>query len=115
MFIEMCPPLLSESLDITCTFNGNYSNCENLSIPDTVATPKCKPIYSSSGRQQTSLELRCQSNGTWNKPLHGCKTCICIIYLIHISLKLIYFLRIYLTFTVLLLFIFIFKLYFRLW
>ncbi|XP_022170820.1 uncharacterized protein LOC111034095, partial [Myzus persicae] len=42
---KMCPPLLSDSLDIKCTLNGKYANCSNLSIPNTIATPSCKPTY----------------------------------------------------------------------
>ncbi|XP_022164235.1 uncharacterized protein LOC111029524, partial [Myzus persicae] len=62
---KMCPPLLSDSLDIKCTLNGQYANCSNLSIPNTIATPSCKPTYSAPyGQEDTPLELHCQSNAS---------------------------------------------------
>ncbi|XP_001942568.2 modular serine protease-like [Acyrthosiphon pisum] len=72
--IKMCPPLLSDSLDIKCTLNGKYADCTNPSIPDTIATPSCKPTYSApNGQQDTPLKLLCQSNGMWNNQLQTCK------------------------------------------
>ncbi|XP_016663995.1 uncharacterized protein LOC100570872 isoform X1 [Acyrthosiphon pisum] len=32
LFLKMCPPLESDSLDIKCTHNGKYANCSNPSI-----------------------------------------------------------------------------------
>ncbi|XP_060881629.1 uncharacterized protein LOC132953090 [Metopolophium dirhodum] len=70
---KMCPPLESNSLDIKCSHNGKYANCSNLSLPDTIAIPSCKPTYSTpNGQDDTPLELLCQSNGTWNKQLYRC-------------------------------------------
>jgi len=78
-FIEMCPPLLLDSLDIKCTHNGKYANCSNVSIPNTIATPSCKPsYYTSPYRQDEDSQLLCQSNGMWNKQLHRCNPCNCI-------------------------------------
>jgi len=77
-FIEMCPPLISDSLDIKCSHNGKYANCSNLSIPDTIATPSCKPTFTEPNGQEISLELLCQSNGLWNKQLYRCNPCNCI-------------------------------------
>jgi len=45
MFLEMCPPLISDSLNIKCTLNGNYANCSNLSIPETIAMQSCKESH----------------------------------------------------------------------
>jgi len=74
MFIEMCPPLLSDSLDIECSYNGKYANCSNVSIPHTIATPKCKPTYAlPKGHKETPLELHCQSNGLWDNQLYKCE------------------------------------------
>jgi len=79
MFIEMCPPLESNSLDIKCTHNGKNTNCSSLSIPGTIAKPSCKQTYVAPNRQdKTPLELLCQSNGTWNKQLYTCNPCNCI-------------------------------------
>ncbi|CAI6345677.1 unnamed protein product [Macrosiphum euphorbiae] len=72
--IKMCPSLLSYNLDIICTLNGEYADCTNPSIPDTIATASCKPTYSApNGQQDTPLKLLCQSNGMWNKQLQTCK------------------------------------------
>jgi len=74
LFIEMCQPLLSDSLDIKCSYNDSYANCSNLSIPDTIATTKCKPNYAvPNGQKETTIELHCQSNGTWNDKLYICE------------------------------------------
>ncbi|XP_060869972.1 uncharacterized protein LOC132944560 [Metopolophium dirhodum] len=72
--LKMCPPLLSDSLDIKCTYNGKKTNCSNLSIPDTIAIPKCKDTYSlPNGKIETPIELHCQSNGLWDKELYICE------------------------------------------
>jgi len=39
----MCPLLSSNSLDIECCQNGNYANCSNPSLPDTIKNLSCKP------------------------------------------------------------------------
>eukprot|EP00102_Acyrthosiphon_pisum_P024308 XP_016661518.1 PREDICTED: uncharacterized protein LOC100574425 isoform X2 [Acyrthosiphon pisum] len=69
---KMCPPLISDSLDIKCSHNGKYANCSNLSIPDTIATASCKPTFTAPNGQEITLELLCQSNGLWNKQLYRC-------------------------------------------
>ncbi|XP_060871436.1 uncharacterized protein LOC132945689 [Metopolophium dirhodum] len=72
--LKMCPPLLSDSLDIQCSYNGKYANCSNLSIPDTIAIPKCKPAYNlPNGQKETPIELHCMSNGIWNNELRICE------------------------------------------
>lgn len=78
MFIEnMCPPLLSESLDFKCTINEKYANCSNLSKPNTIATTSCKTSYTSTNEQEEERqELLCQSNGMWDKQLYTCNQCI---------------------------------------
>ncbi|CAI6343863.1 unnamed protein product [Macrosiphum euphorbiae] len=71
---KMCPPLEADSLDIKFSHNSDYTNCSNLSIPGTIAIPSCKPTYAApNGQEETPLELRCQSNGLWNKQLYRCK------------------------------------------
>jgi len=76
MFIEMCPPLLSDSLDINCRYNGKRANCSNFSKPNTTATASCKPTYySAPNGEDTPFEIYCQSNGIWNKQLYSCEPC----------------------------------------
>ncbi|XP_029342388.1 uncharacterized protein LOC115033024 isoform X1 [Acyrthosiphon pisum] len=71
--LKMCPPLESNSLDVICSHKGKYVNCSSPSIPDTIATPSCKPTYTApNGQDETPLELLCQSNGTWNNQLYKC-------------------------------------------
>jgi len=87
MFIEKCPPLLSDSLVIECSYKGKYANCSNLLKPDTKATPSCKPTYAlPNGQKETPLELRCQANGTWNNQLYICYPGNFILNLININL-----------------------------
>ncbi|XP_026815136.1 uncharacterized protein LOC113555042 isoform X2 [Rhopalosiphum maidis] len=70
---KTCPSLLSDGLDIKCTLNGNYTNCSNPSIPDTIAKTLCKQTHRLlNGQEGTPIELHCQSNGTWNNPLYKC-------------------------------------------
>ncbi|XP_060840495.1 uncharacterized protein LOC132921475 [Rhopalosiphum padi] len=72
--LKMCPPLLSESLDIKCSLNGKFTNCSNPSITDTIAIPSCKPTYITPiGLEDTPFELICQSNGMWSNKLYKCK------------------------------------------
>jgi len=73
----MCPPLLSDSLDIKCYLNDKYANCSNLSIPNTTAIPSCKPThyFSPDGQEEAAQDLHCQSNGKWNKELYRCNLC----------------------------------------
>jgi len=77
IFIEMCPPLLSDSLIIHCTLNGNYANCSNPSIPDTIAIPSCKESHTVpiNEQEEIPIALHCQSNGTWSKRLYPCISC----------------------------------------
>ncbi|CAI6344248.1 unnamed protein product [Macrosiphum euphorbiae] len=84
---KMCPPLDSNSLDIKCSHNGKYTNCSNVSIPDTIATPSCKPTYTTpNGQDNTPHELICQSNGTWNKQLYKCDPHCGRVYIINQTL-----------------------------
>ncbi|KAE9523064.1 hypothetical protein AGLY_016536 [Aphis glycines] len=69
----MCPPLLSDSLDIECSLNGKVTNCSKPSIPETKAIKTCKATHTLPyGKKNYSIELRCQSNGIWNNQLHEC-------------------------------------------
>ncbi|XP_029345047.1 uncharacterized protein LOC100574854 isoform X3 [Acyrthosiphon pisum] len=81
---KMCPPLISDSLDIKCSHNSKYANCSNLSIPDTIATASCKPFYTALiSQEDTQLELNCQANGLWNKQLNRCNPICGRVYIIN--------------------------------
>jgi len=85
MFLEMCPPLISDSLDIKCSYNGKDVNCSNLSIVNTTAIPRCKPKhYLPNGKNETPLELHCQLDGSWDKELIICQPGNCIFNRINI-------------------------------
>jgi len=72
----MCPPLLSDSLDIECSVNGKFANCSNPSIPETKAIQSCKPTHVLPiGHDETATELHCQPNGIWNNQLYECTPC----------------------------------------
>jgi len=83
----MCPPLLSDSLDIECNLNGKLTNCSSPSIPETKAIQSCKPTHIlPNGQEEIATELLCQSNGTWNNQLYECTPCNCIFITNHTSL-----------------------------
>jgi len=66
MFLEMCPPVTSDSLEITCTLNGELVDCKKPSIPGTKLKPICKSNYAlPSGQLETPIQLQCRKNGTW--------------------------------------------------
>ncbi|XP_026810570.1 hemicentin-1-like isoform X2 [Rhopalosiphum maidis] len=72
--LEMCPPLKSDSLDISCSLNGKYADCSDQSIPNTIARPSCKAKYIVENEEESimSPEITCQSNGVWNYKLFKC-------------------------------------------
>lgn len=72
----MCPPQNSDSLDIACTFNGNYADCtKKPSIPGTKLVPKCKSTHHlENGKPETPIELKCHDNGIWvGGELYSCQ------------------------------------------
>lgn len=76
LFLEICPPKKSDSLDITCTYDGNKVDCANqLSISGTILTAKCKSTHHlENGKMETPIELHCHDNGTWiGSKLYTCQ------------------------------------------
>lgn len=72
----MCPPVKSDSLDITCTFGGNYADCtKQASIPGTKLTPKCKSTHHlENGKLETPIVLQCNDMGMWiGGELYSCQ------------------------------------------
>lgn len=66
----MCPAKKSDSLDISCTYNGKYADCtKQPSVPGTILKSKCKSQYyyiqNEHGEQEPAIELQCADNGTW--------------------------------------------------
>lgn len=86
MFSEKCPPLISDSLELKCTMNGELVDCSKPSIPGTKMKPKCKPTHSlPDGQIETPIMLQCRNNGTWvGGQLYTCVPCNCIFLILFI-------------------------------
>lgn len=71
----MCPPKISDSLDMKCTFNGNNHTCSKPSIPGTTLKPNCKSTHHlENGLTESPIELKCNENGVWIGPeLYTCQ------------------------------------------
>jgi len=80
MLPEMCPPMVSDSLDFECTYEDKYISCLN-SIPGTILYQTCKATHSLlSGQEQLSIKLLCLENATWSdEGLYTCIPCNCIV------------------------------------
>ncbi|XP_050054368.1 modular serine protease-like [Aphis gossypii] len=71
--LKKCPPMISDSLDLDCVFNGKRENCSNPSVPGTILTPKCKVTHTvPNGQIETPIKLRCQQDGNWSDRLYTC-------------------------------------------
>lgn len=68
----MCPPMISDNLDITCTYNGEKVDCSKQSIPGTTLSPKCKSTHTVTNGIEIPLSIHCQHDGTWNNKLYSC-------------------------------------------
>lgn len=72
----MCPYIVWDTLDISCTYYGKYVNCTNeSSIPGTILTSKCKSThYFPNGILEPPVKLQCHDNGTWiGSELYTCQ------------------------------------------
>lgn len=66
-YIENCPPKVSDSLDLTCTYNGLEVNCADPAINGTTLEPKCKDAYGlRNGQIEVPVKLVCHENGEWS-------------------------------------------------
>jgi len=75
MFSEKCPPVILDSLEITCTLNGEPADCKKSSVPGTKLKPKCKPNHVlPNGRLETPIQLQCRNDGKW----FGGKLYVCV-------------------------------------
>jgi len=92
MFSEMCPPVTLDSLEITCTLNGEPADCKKSSVPGTKLKPKCKPHHAlPNGQLETPIQLQCRNDGKWfGGKLYTCvqKNCKCFLILFKCPQKL---------------------------
>ncbi|VVC24913.1 Peptidase S1, PA clan,Serine proteases, trypsin domain,Sushi/SCR/CCP domain [Cinara cedri] len=71
--MKKCSPMISDSLDLKCIYNGREVNCEHPAINGTVLKPKCKATHSLRGGQiETPMVSICLSNGDWSQQLYSC-------------------------------------------
>ncbi|XP_050434792.1 modular serine protease-like isoform X2 [Adelges cooleyi] len=71
--LKMCSPMMSDSLNLLCTFNGDITSCSKPSQPGTKLKPSCKPTHSLPNAQdETPIELTCQQDGQWSGQLYKC-------------------------------------------
>lgn len=73
VFLEFCPPMISDSLVLRCSLNGQYVNCSKPSIPGTKLEPSCKITHIlPNGQAESSIELLCLPDGKWSSYLQEC-------------------------------------------
>jgi len=71
--LRKCQPMMSDSLDIKCTLNGQTVDCSKPSIPGTKLRPKCKITHSlPNGQIETTIDLICYPDGNWSGRLYIC-------------------------------------------
>jgi len=68
----MCPPMTSDTLDITCTLKGEDVDCSKPSIPGTKLKPKCKVTHYLETGQERPTEHTCLTDGKWSGTLYTC-------------------------------------------
>lgn len=70
---EICPALVSQSVELTCTLEGKPVRCDKGQLPGTRAKLKCKPSYRfPAGVTPDYDAVNCQADGTWDWPLFKC-------------------------------------------
>lgn len=79
MYLEMCPPMESDSIDFECTFEGKYISCLN-AVSGTILYQTCKATHTlSSEQEKPSNQLLCLEDAAWSDDdLYTCIPCNCI-------------------------------------
>lgn len=73
LFLEKCPPIKSDSLVLSCTYNGQEVNCSDLAINGTILVPRCKKTHSlQNGLFESPMESVCLPDGKWSHQLYSC-------------------------------------------
>lgn len=71
--IKTCPGLISTSLEISCTFQGNSVSCTERIVPGTRAVLACKHLYKLPVTNDPAYrELTCLNDGSWDRRLFRC-------------------------------------------
>ncbi|EFN83023.1 hypothetical protein EAI_02724 [Harpegnathos saltator] len=74
MFIsaEICPPLNSTNVYISCNYRGEEVSCSEPILPGTQATLTCKPFYRFSVTTLSNSWMKCLDSGIWDINMFDC-------------------------------------------
>lgn len=71
--VEICSPLRSTSVDISCSYQDETVSCTKNVLPGTKATLACKPFYTLSLTGDSAYrELICLDDGLWDNDIIPC-------------------------------------------
>ncbi|EFN80172.1 Limulus clotting factor C [Harpegnathos saltator] len=73
IFAEICPPLNSTSVDISCNYRGEEVSCSEPILPGTQATLTCKPFYRLPLISLDNLSMECLDSGVWDHAMFHCE------------------------------------------
>lgn len=69
----MCPPVIDDSLQFQCTFNGENVDCSKPMKNGTKIIPYCKVTHQlASGLAYPPTVLTCLPDGRWDRLFHSC-------------------------------------------
>lgn len=76
--VEVCPPLNSTSVDISCSYKEETVSCSERIRPGTRATLACKSSYKLPLTNDPAYrEITCLDDGLWDRRLFRCLPGIC--------------------------------------
>lgn len=73
IFVEICEPLRSTSVDISCSYQGETVSCAKNVLPGTRAMLACKPSYTLPlTYDPVYREITCRNDGLWDNLVFRC-------------------------------------------
>lgn len=73
IFAEICPPLSSTSVDISCSYQGETVSCSERVLPGTRASLSCKSSYKLPLTNDPAYrEITCLDDGLWDRRVFRC-------------------------------------------